>query len=65
MCDTNKQISERKEYLRKYYLENKEIWAQKIHCEICNTNYVKANNAHHLKSKKHKLKEYELKFGKI
>nr|VAV82196.1 hypothetical protein GUARANI_17 [Guarani virophage] len=48
---------EKKEYLKKYYEENKpkikKYYSKKIECPICGALYTRSNVTNHKKSKKH------------
>lgn len=49
--------SEKQEYFKKYYKENKDAWMEYHQCEICGGKYCRANRYNHLKTKKHMLAE--------
>lgn len=41
------------EYMKHYYIENKEKFKSKVLCETCKHLYPYCNKTHHIKSKKH------------
>ena len=47
-------MSEKREYLKQYYKENKEKYYKRMVCEECGGGYSRNNVTNHKRSKKHK-----------
>lgn len=54
-----------KQYKKNYYLENKNIWSEKIACDICGKTYAASTKWRHFKTKNHKLFELQKKIMEL
>lgn len=46
-------VMNKKEYGKKYYIENKAYWYEKFTCDVCNGTYIRAYKSRHNITKKH------------
>ena len=56
---------ESKDYMKEYYLKNKERFNVKVKCETCGRLYKKSNKSNHIKTKNHELGELKIKLERF